>query len=57
MKIISVNTNGKLEIFGLNVISRKLEDGKEYQIKLDIMRSEKDGVTVKNVRFGEKASK
>ena len=57
MVIISVDVNdGRLEIFGLNVMSRKLEDGKEYQIRLDIKRSEKDGVTVKNVIFGEKLS-
>ena len=53
MLIIEIDNNGTLLITGLNVMSRKMKDEQNYQIRLDIKRSEKFGITIKNVVLAE----
>ena len=53
MIIIEVNNSGTLLIMGLNVMSRKMEDDQEYQVKFNIKRSEKHGITVEKVILAE----
>ena len=53
MVIIEVNNNGTLLIMGLNVMSQKMKDDQEYQVKFNIKRSEKFGITVSKVILGE----
>ena len=53
MIIIEVDNNGTLLITGLNVMSKKLKDDQEYQVKFNIKKSEKQGITVSKVTFGE----
>ena len=57
MVIIEVNNNGTLLIMGLNVMSRKMKDDQEYQVKFNIKRSEKFGITVENVILAETKDK
>ena len=53
MIIIEVDNNGTLLVTGLNVMSKKMEDGQNYQVRFDIIRNEKFGITVKNVILAE----
>lgn len=54
MNIIEIDEGGRLLVCGLNVMANKIENDKEYQVKFDVKRSDKDGVSVSKVIISEK---